>query len=168
MQDDLLIRPLDGDAEVRQCAELMVSSEPWITLGRTLEQAVKIMSSPTREVFVAVRDAELAGFVVLVMRGPFVGFVQSLAVDASLRGEGIGTALMTHAERHIFEQHPNVFLSVSSFNTRARAFYARLGYEEVGELRDLMIRGENEILMRKTVGPISEFMGRKMDAKRSP
>lgn len=157
MRDGLVIRAIEGEDEVKQCAELMVSSEPWITLGRTFEQATKIMSSPTREVYVALVDGEIAGFIVLVMRGLFIGFVQSLAVRSELRGKGIGTALMGFAERRIFEDSPNVFLAVSSFNMRAQKFYRRLGYEAVGELRDLLIRDEAEILMRKTIGPLSEF-----------
>ena len=152
-----VIRPIGSDDEIKLCAEMMVASEPWITLGRTFEQATKIMTSPTREVFVAVVDEEVAGFVVLVMRGLFVGFVQSLAVRPDLRGEGIGATLMEFTERRVFDEFPNVFLAVSSFNKRAQKFYKRLGYEPVGELKDLLIRGETEILMRKTVGPLSEF-----------
>ncbi len=157
MQGELVIRPIDGDDEVGRCAEMMASSEPWVTLGRTRERAVKIMTSPTREVFVAVRDGEIAGFIILVMRGLFVGFVQSIAVRPDLRGQGIGAELMKFAEEYIFAEFPNVFLVVSSFNKRAQKFYKGLGYEAVGELRDLLIRGETEILMRKTIGPLSEF-----------
>jgi ribosomal-protein-alanine N-acetyltransferase len=157
MPGELVIRGIDGEDEIGRCAELMVSSEPWITLGRTLEQATTILTSPTREVFVGLVDGEIAGFAVLVMRGLFVGFVQSLAVRPDLRGQGIGAALMEFSEEHIFKEFPNVFLAVSSFNTRAQNFYKRLGYEVVGELRDLLIRGETEILMRKTIGPLSEF-----------
>lgn len=157
MSRELEIRPVGGDEEVKLCAEMMVSSEPWITLGRTFEQATRIMTSPTREVYVAMLGAEIAGFVVLVMRGLFVGFVQSLAVRPDIRGQGVGASLMEFTERRVFDEFPNVFLAVSSFNTRARRFYERLGYEAVGELKDLLIRGETEILMRKTIGPLSEF-----------
>jgi RimJ/RimL family protein N-acetyltransferase len=50
-----------------------------------------------------------------------------------------------------------VFLCVSSFNERARALYEQLGYETVGELRDYVVRGQSEWLMRKTLGPIMEW-----------
>jgi len=43
---------------------------------------------------------------------------------------------------------------VSSFNPRARALYERLGYEMIGELKDYLIEGASELLMRKTIGPI--------------
>jgi ribosomal-protein-alanine N-acetyltransferase len=161
MPEELEIRAVAGDDEVRQCVDLMVSSEPWMTLGRTPEQALKIMTSPTREVYVAMIDGEVVGFLVLVMKALFVGFVQSLAVSPGLRNRGIGADLMRFAERRIFEDSPNVYLCVSSFNEGAQRFYRRLGYEVVGELKELLIRGHSEILMRKTIGPISEFNRRK-------
>jgi hypothetical protein len=40
---------------------------------------------------------------------------------------------------------------------RARALYLRLGYEVVGELRDYLVRGHSEWLLRKSVGPLAEF-----------
>jgi ribosomal protein S18 acetylase RimI-like enzyme len=43
---------------------------------------------------------------------------------------------------------------VSSFNPRARELYERLGYEFIGELKDYLVRGHSELLMRKTIGPI--------------
>jgi ribosomal protein S18 acetylase RimI-like enzyme len=155
--DALEIRPLrDGDA-VHACALLMSTSEPWITLGRTYDQATKILTSPTREVYVCVLDDRPVGFIVLIMSGALVGFVQTLAVEPAVRGRGIGEMLMRFAEERILRDSPNVFLSVSSFNERAKRFYERLGYEVVGELRDMIIPGHSEILMRKSTGPISEF-----------
>jgi ribosomal protein S18 acetylase RimI-like enzyme len=155
--DRIEIRALGGDDEVHSCAEMMSSSEPWLTLGRTYEQCVKILTSPTREVYVGVLDGRLVGFTVLIMSGAFVGFVQSLAVTPDLRGRGIGGALMRFVEDRILRDTPNVFLCVSSFNDGAQRFYRRLGYEVVGELGDMLIRGHSEILMRKSTAPISEF-----------
>lgn len=147
---------------MRACATLMASSEPWITLGRTLEQATGIIRSPTREVYVGSINGELAGFVVLLMSGILVGFVQSLVVKPELRNQGIGTALMNFAEERILKELPNVFLCVSSFNEGAQRFYERLGSEVVGELKELILRGHSEILMRKTTGPFAEFKKEKI------
>jgi ribosomal protein S18 acetylase RimI-like enzyme len=73
------------------------------------------------------------------------------------RGQGLGTRLVHFAEERILREAPNVFLCVSSFNTRAQKFYRRLGYERIGELRDFIVPGHAEILMRKTVAPLTEF-----------
>jgi len=64
---------------------------------------------------------------------------------------------MRFVEQRILRDTPNVFLCVSSFNDGAQRFYGRLGYEVVGELRDLIVPGHAEILMRKTTGPYTEF-----------
>ena len=86
------------------------------------------------------------------VRRSTVAFFKSLSEEA--RGRGVGTRLVEFAERRIFSETPNVFLCVSSFNPRARALYERLGYELIGELKDYLIEGASEFLMRKTIGPI--------------
>jgi ribosomal protein S18 acetylase RimI-like enzyme len=113
-------------------------------------------------VYVAVgpEPAAVAGFLVLTMRGAFTGYIRTVALDAEWRGRGLGTALIAFAERRILRDTPNVFLCVSSFNGRARALYLRLGYEVVGELRDYLVRGHSEWLLRKSVAPLAEFTAR--------
>jgi [ribosomal protein S18]-alanine N-acetyltransferase len=48
-------------------------------------------------------------------------------------------------------------MCVSSFNRDARRLYERLGYRVVGELTDYIVEGHSEILLRKTVGPLTTF-----------
>jgi ribosomal-protein-alanine N-acetyltransferase len=152
------VRPIAGDEEVRVCAEIMTTSDPWLTLGRTTEQAQRILSDrEVQDTYVAVHDGAVVGFVILVMKGAFVGYIRSVAVHADWRSRGLGRRLIWFAEERIFRDSPNVFLCVSSFNPRARALYERLGYETVGELRDYIVRGHSEWLMRKTLGPYAEF-----------
>jgi [ribosomal protein S18]-alanine N-acetyltransferase len=148
------IRPLGGEAEARRCAEMMCSTEPWITIGRNFDQSLATVRDPTREVYVADNNGSIEGFIILNMRGAFVGYIQTVCVDASARGSGLGTQLVAFAEKRIFADTPNVFLCVSSFNPRARQLYERLGYELIGELKDYLIRGHSELLMRKSVGPL--------------
>jgi ribosomal protein S18 acetylase RimI-like enzyme len=57
----------------------------------------------------------------------------------------------------IFRESPTVFLCVSNFNTGARRLYERLGYEVVGSLRDFLVAGRAEVLLRKSRGPWSTF-----------
>jgi len=65
--------------------------------------------------------------------------------------------LIEFAEERIFAEAPNAFILVSSFNERVLKLYRRLGYEIVGELREYIIPGHSEILLRKTIAPLSEF-----------
>jgi len=135
----------------------MASSEPWVTLGRTIEASRRLLNDPTREVYLARDNASPVGFVVLTLVGPFSGYVQSIAVVPGARGRGIGSALLRCAEERIFAASPNVFVCVSSFNGRARDLYERAGYRLIGELDDYLVRGHSELLFRKSRGPWSEF-----------
>lgn len=136
---------------------MMSSTDPWITIGRTFDECLALLRDPLREVWLGRDDdGAIAGFIVLVLRGALVGYIQAICVDSSRRSGGVGSRLIAFAEERIFREFPNVFLCVSSFNTRARALYERLGYEAIGEIREYLIRGASETLMRKTVGPIIE------------
>jgi [ribosomal protein S18]-alanine N-acetyltransferase len=134
----------------------MSTSEPWTTLGRDYDASLAILRDPTREVYIAKRNGELAGFAILCVTGAFIGYLQSVVVDPRFRGEGIGTDLIAFAEERIFRVSPNVFICVSSFNIKARALYERLGYTYVGALTDYIVLGHDELLFRKTRGPLTE------------
>lgn len=156
----LTFRPLGDEREVEVCASMMAQSEPWKTLRRDYEMCRRAVSDPTREVYVALAgddNAEIAGFVILNMKGAFVGYIQTLCVAPERRGQGTGTALLRFAEERILRDTPNVFMCVSSFNEGAQRLYARLGYTVVGELKDYIVSGHSEILLRKTIAPLSEF-----------
>jgi ribosomal-protein-alanine N-acetyltransferase len=157
MSAGIVIERMAGDAEARICARIMAESEPWITLRRGFEAALKLTADPTKEVYVARAGKELAGHIVVNMEGPFAGYIQALVVSPEWRGQKIGEQLLRFAEERIFRDSPNVFLCVSGFNPRAQKFYARLGYERIGELKDYVISGELELLMRKSIGPKDEF-----------
>jgi ribosomal protein S18 acetylase RimI-like enzyme len=157
------IRTLSGDAEARACAELMSSSDPWRRLGRTFDESYRIVCDPAREVYVAAAgspDAEppVVGFVVVIMQGAFVGYIQTVAVHEAWRGRGLGSELIAFAEQRIFREKPNVFICASSFNPDAQRLYERLGFQVVGELTDYFVRGHSEILLRKTIGPLAEHV----------
>jgi [ribosomal protein S18]-alanine N-acetyltransferase len=145
---------LDTDAEGEACARIMATTDPWITLGRGYDECLAVVRDPATEAHVALDDRGVAGFILVMMRGAFVGYIRSVAVREDCRGGGLGSALIAHAEARILRDVPNVFLCVSSFNVRARSLYESLGYETIGELRDYIVRGHSEWLMRKTTGPI--------------
>ena len=152
------IRPVASEAERERCAAMMAVSEPWMTFGRTFEACLKSLQTQHTELYVAVEGDEVRGFIMLMMHGALVGYIRILCIDPGFRGHGLGTQLVAFAEERIFRESPNVWLFVTEFNTRARALYARLGYETVGEVRDYIVRGYSEILMRKSRGPLAEFV----------
>lgn len=136
---------------------MMSSSEPWLTLGRTVDQSLAVVSDATCETYVLADESSVEGFIVISMAGAFRGYIRSVCVRADRRGGGLGGRLIAFAEQRIFAESPNVFMCVSTFNQGARKLYERLGYAVVGELKEFMIRGHGELLLRKTRGPWLEF-----------
>lgn len=151
------IKRLQSAGEAEKCARLMADSEPWITLRRTYEGSLRMLGDPSREVYLAFVKDEIVGFIVLIMSGALVGYIQTVAVMPEWRNKGIGSRLLKFAEDKIFAKAPNAFLCVSSFNKKAQELYQRLGYEVIGELKDYIVPGHSEILLRKSVAPLTEF-----------
>jgi ribosomal protein S18 acetylase RimI-like enzyme len=154
------ISRLESRSDAEACAWLMASSEPWVTLGRSYQASLRIVEDDSREVYVARDENGLAGFLILCMTGAFVGYIQTVLVHPDRRGHGIGSRLVQFAEERILRESPNIFMCVSSFNSDARRLYQRLGYQVVGELTDYIVQGHSEILLRKSVGPITGYGSR--------
>jgi len=158
LAEQVEIRLLNGDAEADAAAHLMADTDPWITLGRKFEHTRKAVTHPAFEVYVAVAGQKVIGVLILAIAVPLIrGYIASLAIDKDHRKRGIGRRMLAFAEQRIGRESPNVFLCVSSFNTEARKFYERQGFQQVGELPDFLIPGHSEILMLKSKGPWSTF-----------
>ncbi|MCU0590212.1 MAG: GNAT family N-acetyltransferase [Desulfobacterales bacterium] len=157
MTSEMIIRPIAGPSEIESCARMMAASEPWVTLQRDYAALLRNLSSPEREIHVAVRGDEVLGFIGLNLHGGFVGYVQSICVAPQWRSRAVGRKLVAFAEERVFREHPNLFICVSSFNVDAQRFYRNLGYEVVGELKNFLVDGHSEILLRKTIGSLTEF-----------
>jgi ribosomal protein S18 acetylase RimI-like enzyme len=155
---DIQIRFLDSAEDAKVCARMMAESEPWISLERGYRESLEILTEPFREVYIARLCEEIVGFIAVEMIGTFKGYIKSVCVAPEFRCQRIGSTLMNHAEERVFSETPNVFLLVSDFNTGARKLYKRLGYDEIGEFKDFITRGHSEVLMRKSIGPLTKFM----------
>ncbi len=151
------IRALRDAAEAETYARMMSSTEPWITLRRDYQKSLEAVRNPDRECYVAVRSGQVLGFVIISMKGAFVGYLQSVCVAPDSQGRGIGQQLIRFAENRIWRDAPNVFICASSFNPRAKMLYERLGYQTVGELKDWIVAGHSEFLMRKTIAPLAGY-----------
>jgi ribosomal protein S18 acetylase RimI-like enzyme len=156
-EDGVSLRPIGGDEERQACARMMSSMDPWVRLGRDYATCLRILSHPAKELTVAAGPQGVEAFIMLDMNGPFVGYIQLLCVRPAAQRQGLGQLLVAWAEERIHRVSPNVFICVSSFNTRARVLYERLGFEYVGTLKDYVVAGYDEILLRKTIGPLATF-----------
>jgi [ribosomal protein S18]-alanine N-acetyltransferase len=139
-----------GDGDREWAAGLLARSEPWTTLGATLEKCRAACNHPEYRVFVARTDGANCGVLVLHPRGLASSpYVKSIAIAEGYRSRGIGAALMEFAEEFSRRESRHLFLCVSSFNSRAREFYAKHGYRPVGEIEDYVIDGASEIILCK-------------------
>jgi len=152
------IRPATA-SDREWAAALMTRSEPWVTLGRTLNASRASVADADYQVFVADQDGDPLGFLILDPRGVAgAPYIKSVGVRDDVRGRGVGSRLVAHAEMVCRQDGArDVFLCVSSFNPRARALYERLGYQSIGELTDFVIAGASESLLRKRL--VADFAG---------
>lgn len=147
--------PLASAADLDWCARLMAGSEPWLTLGRGYQASLAVLNNAAKEGYLVRHDGATVGFLILDMTGPFKGYIQTICMAPEARGKGLGSRVIQWAEARIFRESPNVFMCVSSFNDNARRLYERLGFEVVGTLRDYVVAGHDELLLRKTRGPLT-------------
>ncbi len=93
-----MIRLLNSPVEAAVCARLMSTSEPWITLRRGFKKSLEVLTDSTREVYIVEKNNEIAGFAILNMNGPFIGYIQSICIEPDYRNQGIGKELLACME----------------------------------------------------------------------
>ncbi|MEN8123719.1 MAG: GNAT family N-acetyltransferase [Bacteroidota bacterium] len=148
------IKKITSKEEKEICAKIMSSSDPWITLGISQKAILNNLNDTLNETYAVFIENIIVGTFVLQTKGAFTGYLKSIALKKEWRGKNLGEKMMNYIEDHLFSMSQNVFLCVSSFNNKAQIFYQKLGYEKVGTLTDYIAEGYDEILMRKTKGPI--------------
>ncbi|HEX9105830.1 MAG TPA: GNAT family N-acetyltransferase [Longimicrobiales bacterium] len=152
--EELVIEPArPGDDE--WCAQVMVATDPWRALGRSLERCRASVNRPGGELYLArrgergERGGQPLGFIVLHATGmagqPYVALV---AVAAEARGAGVGAGLLAFAEAR-YPDARHIFLCVTNINEGARRLYERVGYRKVGEIPDFSGPGFSELIMHK-------------------
>jgi [ribosomal protein S18]-alanine N-acetyltransferase len=149
----ILIRLTSDKEDFAACAMMMVTTDPWITLGMDYEQCLMAFDGQYKEIYVIEEDNLKAGFVIIQTSGTFSGYIQTICIDAGFRGKGLGKKLLLFCEERILRFSPNVFICVSSFNKGAIKLYYDFGFELIGELTNFVKEGFTELLMRKSVGP---------------
>ncbi|MBC8132655.1 MAG: GNAT family N-acetyltransferase [Deltaproteobacteria bacterium] len=137
-------------------ASWIATLEPWLGLGYSPVSLRRFLrrAADSGQVWVAwgansPASRDPLGLLV-VQPGVLLGdFVALLAVRSEAAGQGIGRALMGHAESKTFVDRRWLFVSADSANRAALGFYRKLGFLRVGRLPDLVRVGRTEILLRK-------------------
>ncbi|MEI6385799.1 MAG: GNAT family N-acetyltransferase [Spirochaetota bacterium] len=148
-----MLRPMAAtDAEA--CAAIVCSSVIGARYGFEPDPMAAKLSEALAsggELFVAEVAGKVTGFAWIDPRGAFSAapYLRLIAVDASLRGRGVGAALLAEFESRTEDVGRDCCLLVSDFNEAAIAFYERHGYVKAGELPGFAREGITEILMIK-------------------
>lgn len=115
--------------------------------GPMLEDYAKVIAQSA--VHVAVHAGRVVGAIVLMETGE--GFyVENVAVRPSVRGAGVGRALLQLAERQAEQRgHASIYLATHELMVENRALYKRIGYVEYDHR---VVDGFPRVFLRKTLG----------------
>jgi len=124
----LAIAPI-ADADIADVIALWQRcglTRPWNPPERDIELCRR---SGHGTLFVAEAAGRLAG-TIMVGHDGHRGWVYYVAVDPAHRRDGLGRALMRHAEAFLAAQGvPKIMLLIRETNSAVAAFYQRLGYQ---------------------------------------
>ena len=135
-------------------AHQLAAMDPWKALNYPaddLARYLRAVDPALRRYGVHKLEGSLAGAICVRypwLRGPYLEF---LGLTADQQGFGLGGELLEWFTRQARLGACNAWVVVSAFNRRARTFYQRHGFTEVGVLDGLVRPGYEEILLRKVV-----------------
>ncbi len=132
-------------------ARSLAGMDPWATLGYSAEVLARGLQTVHPELtrYLARRDGLILGLA--AVRHPWLrgAYIELFAVLPEAQGQGVGSAVLAQVEATYRGHAGNLWLLVSAFNAGARRFYERHGFREIGLIPDLVVPGQDELLMRK-------------------
>lgn len=145
------LRPL-SPANAASLGEALAAMPPWSTIGWPADRMTASLRRkvPSVRRFEIVADGELAG--IAVIQNPFLigPYLQIFAMLPPFQGRNLGTRVLEWMETEARSVGARqLWLCVSTFNTRAQSFYERFGFRPAVVLDKLASDASDEILMRK-------------------
>lgn len=103
------------------------------------------------EVYVASNEEEIIGVMRIDYNGMFGEFpiLRLISVERTHRSKRIGSLMLEYFEKAGFSKSTKIFLCVSDFNTRAKLFYLKKGFIEIGKIQNLYKEGITEFILMK-------------------
>lgn len=150
----LILRPLKRD-ESGRLGEALAGIDPWLRLGYSevglalyLERA-----DPALHRYALDYNSELAG--VISVRWPWLAgpFIEIMAVLPQVQRLGLGGLAVGWVAEQAEPLGGNVWATTSDFNASGRAFWHRMGFDEISTLADLIRPGFAELLLRRKPTP---------------
>jgi ribosomal-protein-alanine acetyltransferase len=117
------------------------------------QHLASLLRNPNSLSLLAKLDTEIAGFMIALiheLKKEKIGHIHTVNVVTKAREMGVGFRLLEEAERILKEEGvKDCYLEVRMDNIPARKLYQKLGYIEVGELRDFYYPGGHGIKLKK-------------------
>ncbi len=152
MSTDCQLVPMRSEW-IDQLAGELSAIDPWLRLGFGKQKFAVLLSSREADVTcqaLVQSDGHLRGVVILRHRWLFGPYLRIFAVLPEGQRQGIGAAgLKLLCDQIVADGQENLWACVSAFNKNAIAFYESNGFEIIGRLEALVIRNEDELLIRK-------------------
>ncbi len=137
--------------EAPNLSATLVTMDPWCTLEYQADAVATYLSRPDSTLlrFTIRSSGQPAGL--LCLRYPWLKgiYLELLALFPPYQGMGLGWEIISWIEGRVRPQTKNFWVTVSSFNHRARRFYQDLGFAQVACLHNLIKEGYDELLLRK-------------------
>ena len=148
---EAVLQPLQSENAVR-LGKALAAMPPWSVIPWPAESLTRSFQRelPAMQRFQIIAGGELAGIVAIqhpFLHGPYL---QLLAILPGFQGRNLGLRVLEWMETEArMEEARQLWLCVSAFNARARAFYERFGFDMVAVLEKLASDRSDEIFMRK-------------------
>ncbi len=119
--------------------------EYWLRVSAVRTQDTETVS------FVAETDGRVVGYLNVSANNKFgLGTLHQIGVDPNCHAKGVGTALFQAAEEFwVARKMRKIYTCTSSINTRAQAYYRKMGFVQEGILKSHFFPGVDELQLGK-------------------
>jgi len=142
-----------SDAHAHGLAVAFAQIDPWKRLrqsAQTIEEILRGREPGARSYLIRVGQSPAGA---IVVNAPWLlgVYLKFLGILPDYQGVGVGAAALGWLEQEAQGTCDNLWVCTSAFNARAEDLYRAHGFDRVAVLEDLIVEGEDEILMRKRI-----------------
>ena len=144
------LEPLSAH-QARELGLIFASIDPWKKVDWPAERLESFLGGkvPGAPRYLIRSGEEPAGAVAVSSPWLHGAYLNFLGIVPGLQNSGIGTSVMDWFEAESLGTYRNLWICVSAFNDSATRFYEARGYSHAATLDNLIVEGEDEILLRK-------------------
>ena len=142
-----------SDAHSHGLAVAFAQMDPWKRLrqsAETIEGVLRAREPGARSYLIRV-DQSPAGAIVVHAPWLLGAYLRFFGILPDYQGAAIGASVLHWLEQEAQDAYNNLWVCTSAFNARAEGFYDAQGFSRVAVLENLIVEGEDEILLRKRI-----------------